>query len=214
LYAPEDSELIFFAVDNSRGLLDAGVKAYRAMVKRLAETSPTATQNVPLSLLKLQDAIMGLSRKDVGKDTLMMQKVRGVERRLHRLGLKHYAALFEEATGQVVGGNLRHSELRTYLDFFNMMGVVTHSNAAALDHLIVIDPLWLLKQITRIIRDPEQHRLPDVDRMLPGEPKKLLYEKGVLKTVMMKTLWQQETEALQVQLLNLCLQVRRGFGVG
>jgi hypothetical protein len=36
----------------------------------------------------------------------------------------------------------------------------------------------------------------------------MLYEKGVLESEIMELLWQQHEEKLQVELLNLCLQVR------
>ncbi len=208
LQSPPGSTLMFFVVDNTKGLDDPGVNAYRETVKKLAEASPTALQKVPVKLLKLQDAIVGLSREATSKDTAVMKKIRAkypADKALHRLDLADYTALFEEATGIATTNNTHHSTLRTYLDFFNMLGVVTHSNIPVLEDLIIINPLWLLKQITMIIRRPSLHPLP-IDRTLPGEPMRMLYEKGVLESKMMKLLWQQHEEKLQVELLNLCLQ--------
>ncbi len=209
LQSPPGSNLIFFVVDNTKGLKDAGVNAYRETVKKLAEASPTALQKVPIKLLQLQDAIVGLSREATRKDTAVMKTIRAkypTDKSLHRLDLADYTALFEEATGVAINDNIHDSTLRTYLDFFNMLGVVTHSNIPVLEDLIIINPLWLLKQITMIIRRPSLHPLP-IDRTLPGEPTRMLYEKGVLESKMMKLLWQQHEEKLQVELLNLCLQV-------
>jgi len=62
-----------------------------------------------------------------------------------------------------------------------MQGVVTHSNAPLADSLVIMDPHWLLKQITLIVRRPSLHPLA-IDKFLPRDPFDMLYTRGVLET--------------------------------
>ena len=116
------------------------------------------------------------------------------------LGLQDMARLYEAATGRdiqgvdvafmpslivrrwltllcMLAGDLQDSAFRLYLDFLNMHGVITHSNAPQLEDLVVIRPAWLLETLTKVIRVPKLHghSLPEHCR---DEPYDDLYKKG------------------------------------
>ena len=63
-------------------------------------------------------------------------------------------ALYPPYRARRNGGHLEDREFRLYLDFLHMLGAITHSNAAGLENLVIIDPLWLLRQKTAIRAAP------------------------------------------------------------
>ena len=64
LIVNDDDELIFFPVENSKGEKDVGVQKLRNKIMAFAEESkPTLDQNVPLSWIRIQDAIIQLRTK-------------------------------------------------------------------------------------------------------------------------------------------------------
>lgn len=203
--------LVFFAVNNTRGLEDPGVCAYRETLLKLAQNSKFAKQLVPFSFLRLQDALLRLTRPADTKqpDSAVMKSLREFYRQpvLHRLTLADFGRLYEEMFGTNIGGDVSNEDLRTYLQFLHLLGVVTHKSAAAVDDLVVIDPMWLLSQITAVIRLPQLHPSPG-DDLLPLVPKQNLYEHGILECVVLEKLWDCHEDYLQTQLFAFCLKVR------
>ena len=64
LIVNDDEGLIFFPVENSKGENDVGVQKLRDKIMAAAEESkPTLDQNVPLSWIRIQDAIIQLRTK-------------------------------------------------------------------------------------------------------------------------------------------------------
>lgn len=208
---PPASDLIFFVVDNTRGLQDPGVCTYREALLKLAEAALSATQLVPFNFLQLQDLIVNLTREPAPSrpDSPVMESLRKAHRQavLHRLTLTDFARLYEEVFNTSIK-SFDDGNFRLYLDFLHQLGVITHSSAAAIDNLIVINPMWLLSQITAVIRRPDLHPLPG-DNRLATEPKRSLYELGILESVILESLWKEHDSQLQSQLLAFCLQVRQ-----
>lgn len=90
----------------------------------------------------------------------------------------HAIAMTSHMTPSRSLGNLKHEEMRLFLDFLHMQGVLTHNNSELLDDLVIVDPLWLLQKVTVIIRRPSLHPLP-LDRRLSARGRDLLYKSGV-----------------------------------
>lgn len=100
-----------------------------------------------------------------------------------------------------------------------MQGVITHNNSRLLDDLVIIDPLWLLRTVTSVIRRLDLHPLP-INVILPKVPFELLYKKGIsssatimsfrvgiLELQLIPRLWEGLNEKLRRQLLGLMVQV-------
>lgn len=205
-----DSSLLFFPLDNTKGLDDAGVTLYRDSLQRLCRDAPSATQRVPLSLLHMLDLISALQREAKADDPPAVAAVRAqyqTQGRLHRLQLSDAAQLYSAACERQLGPAFgTDSDFRLYLDFFHMQGLITHSNAAGLDDLVIIDPLWLLQQETAIVRRPQLHPRAG-DDFLPATLKRALYDAGILKPGLVGRLWSDHAPAIQLQLLGLMMQV-------
>ena len=68
LIVNDDEELIFFAVENSKGENDVGVQKLRIKIMAAAEEcKPTTDHDVPLSWIRIQDAIIHLRQKKAAK---------------------------------------------------------------------------------------------------------------------------------------------------
>lgn len=87
-----------------------------------------------------------------------------------------------------------------------MQGVVIHSNAPLLEDLVIIDPMWLLRQVTRVVRRPSLHPML-ADRHLQGsKPFRQLYERGILESKMVNALWDEHATPVRSRLLGLMLE--------
>lgn len=209
LVQPE-SGLAYFALDNRCGLRDEGVRSYRDTLQKLCEAAPSATQRVPLDLLRFFDALAALEREPAGDDLRAVQQLRRAHGRLGRVShitLSDAAFLFSAVTARNVTADLNDKEFRLYIDFLHMMGAITHSNAPGLEDLIIIDPLWLLRQQTIIVRRPSLHPRPG-DDLLPATLFDSLYCKGILEPEMIPKLWSEHSPKLRLQLLGLMVQVK------
>ena len=88
--------------------------------------------------------------------------------------------LFQE--GLESAAEYNEEEFALFVKFLNMQGVVSHRRSNLLCDLVIIDPFWLLKKITAIIRDPTLHPHPEIDDVVPRDAWDLLYERGVLRS--------------------------------
>jgi hypothetical protein len=180
LVLPEDG-LLFFPVDNTKGLDDPGVQAYKQQMQDLAEESPSVKMPVPLGLLRFQDTITALTCPAAEGEPVVCSELRKQYSCKDDGGLCYLrlddARRVYQACLQGLEENVLEKHFRAYLDFLHMQGVVTHDNAPTLENLVVINPMWLLKSFTRIIRDKALHKLKE-DIHLPGEGEKALFEEG------------------------------------
>ena len=177
--------MLFFPVDNTRGLQDAGLQAYKAQLQTSITNSASVKLPVPTSLLRFQDMVAKLARAAVDDDTVLMQKLRikytgCQDAPVPYLWLTDAKAVYSECLEGLNEG-LEELEadrrLKLCLDFLHLQGALTHDNAAELKDLVVIDPRWLLKTLARVIRNPELHPLP-VDIHLPRAGFDLLFKQG------------------------------------
>jgi hypothetical protein len=213
LIQPETG-VVFYALDNRRGLNDPGVRAYRDQLQQLCTESESANQLVPLDLLRFMDAVSGLQRDAHPDDLQVVNRLRAEHHTPNALSwitLAESAVLFSSLVGRDVSGDLEDGEFRLYLDFLHMLGVITHSNAPGLEDLVVIDPLWLLQQETVIVRRPSLHPLPG-DNLLPAALFDNLYKHGLLEAELVPKLWPEHSTRLRLQLLGIMAQVRLSLG--
>jgi hypothetical protein len=213
LVQPETG-LLFYALNNCGGLQDPGVVAYRDKLQQLCEQSESATQRVPLDLLRFLDAFNALQREAREGDAQAVQRIRAARQTTSHVAyvsLAEAAQLFSSLTARDVLADLEDREFRLYLDFLHMLGAITHSNAAGLEDLVIIDPLWLLRQETAIVRRPSLHPLP-CDRLMAAVLFDSLYKHGILKPKIIPKLWAEHDQRLRLQLLGLMAQVGKGDG--
>jgi hypothetical protein len=59
----------------------------------------------------------------------------------------------------------------------DLQGVVMHNNTDLLHDLVIIDPEWLIKQLTMIIRDPKLHN-KEVDKRMGKMAREQLFNYG------------------------------------
>ena len=152
-------------------------------MQELAEASPSVAMPVPIGLMRFQDTITALTRPgDTGQlpicEQLRQEYAANENEGLSYLRLSEARAVYE-ASMQGLDEAVDEKNFRVYLDFLHMQGVLTHDNSAALEDLVVIDPMWLLKTFTRIIRNNKLHTFPE-DAHLPGPGEKALFETGAL----------------------------------
>eukprot|EP00730_Choanoeca_flexa_P019819 TRINITY_DN9690_c0_g1_i5.p1 TRINITY_DN9690_c0_g1~~TRINITY_DN9690_c0_g1_i5.p1 ORF type:complete len:1279 (+),score=334.90 TRINITY_DN9690_c0_g1_i5:87-3923(+) len=199
--------LLFFVVDNTRSDKDAGVQAYKSALQKLCEANPSVNMPVPYNLIKLQDSLHSLTQVAQADEPALFAELRkrynDGSKPLHYVRLDDMKEVYQACLG--TNETFRESEFRAYVDFLHMQGVITHSNAAALDDLVIVDPFWLLRTLTEAIRDPKLHPKP-VDDKMPPAAKRLLFEEGILDIDIVGQIWPDLDERLQQQILGLMLQ--------
>eukprot|EP00045_Choanoeca_perplexa_P016539 m.224419 g.224419 ORF g.224419 m.224419 type:complete len:1058 (+) comp17288_c0_seq2:1-3174(+) len=210
LVFPNDKgNLIFFSIDNTKGLGDPGVQAYKQRMQELAGASPSVSMPVPVGLLRFQDAITALTRPATPDQLPVCQELRARFAHADNQGLCYLrlddARAVYHACLEGLDEPAEEKNFRVYLDFLHMQGVLSHDNAAALEDLVVIDPMWLLKTFTRVIRDIRLHKFPE-DVRLPGAGEKALFKHGILYLDMLSYLWTMHDPTLRMELVGLMLQ--------
>jgi hypothetical protein len=179
-FVKPESGLIFYPLNNRLGKDDPGVQAYKAKLQELCEASPSAKASVPYSLLKLQDRLSLLTKAASARDTPVCQRLRvkygGGTQALSYVHYDDVRALFQE--GLDSASDYDEASFALFVDFLNMQGVISHRHSNLLRDLVIIDPFWLLKKMTAIIRDPELHRHPEIDDVVSPDALELLYDRG------------------------------------
>ena len=174
-----DTGLLYFAVDNTQSAQDPGVQAYKRKLQALCEANPCVSMPVPYNLIKLQDALQALARPGEGTEPALYQALRksygSSGQPLSYLRLPDVSKVYRACLGP--GEGFAEAEFRSYLDFLHMQGVISHSNAAALDDLVIVNPFWLLKTLTAVIRDPKLHPR-EVDQRISPQAMRMLYDEG------------------------------------
>jgi len=174
-----DTGLLYFAVDNTQSAQDPGVQAYKSKLQALCEVNPCVSMPVPYNLLKLQDALQTLTRPAEGQEPELYQQLRqsytGSSQPLSYMRLDDVSQVYQACLE--ASESFSEAEFRSYLDFLHMHGVVTHSNASALADLVILDPFWLLRTLTAIIRDPKLHPR-EMDQHISPAALRMLYDEG------------------------------------
>jgi hypothetical protein len=180
-FVKPETGLIFYPLNNRLGKDDPGVQAYRDKLQELCEASPSAKASVPYSLLKLQDRLTLLTKGASPRDTPVCQHLRvkfgDGSQALSYIHYDDVRSLYQEGLDKP--GDFRDKEFTLFVDFLNMQGVISHRHSNLLRDLVIIDPFWLLKKMTAIIRDPELHPHPEIDDVVSPNALKLLYTRGM-----------------------------------
>ena len=115
-----ETGLLFYALDNRRGLQDPGVKAYCDKLQQLCEERKSAKQHVPLDLMRFLDAFSALQREAQEGDPQVVAGIRAPRQTTSHvtyITLAEAAMLFSSLTGRNVCVDLEDREFRLYLDF-------------------------------------------------------------------------------------------------
>lgn len=211
----EGENLEFFPLDNTNGLKGRGIRPYRDVLQQLLQASESARQIVPSGLIKFQDVVGLLTKPPAEGEHPMLSGIRsraGAQTKdgcVFYLPLEDMALLYENCTeSELPPGDKRlvDATFRMYLDFLDMQGVVIHSNAPLLEDLVIIDPMWMLRQVTRIVRRPSLHPMLADRRLVGSKPFRQLYERGILESKMVNSLWDEHAATVRSRLLGLMLE--------
>jgi hypothetical protein len=161
------------------------LQAYKAQLQTSVVNSRFVSTPVPTGLLAFQDAIGKLTRP-LAASTSESDLFKGLrvkysgkeDGKVAYLWLTDAQAVYQECL-KGLDEPANEKSFQLYLDFLHLQGVLTHDNAAELKDLVVIDRMWLLKTLTRVIRNPDLHPLPG-DLRLPKAGKTSLFQQGGL----------------------------------
>jgi hypothetical protein len=159
-----DNGLVFYPINNTKSGDDVGVQSYKAKLWDLCTNSPSVSMPVSIALIKLQDKLTALASPLSITDSPMCLQVREKHNSLlgqmktdalQHLDWRDVQDLYRE--GLEPGETYNEHHLHVLVDFMDLQGVVMHYNTTGLTDLVIIDQVWLIKQLTRVIRDPQLH---------------------------------------------------------
>ena len=108
-----------------------------------------------MALLKFQDALYALTKAAAADEHPILTTVRkNYPGHVFHITLTEAASVYEGCAERRLHGHLADPTFRRYVDFLNMQGAIMHSNDPALEELLIVDPMWLLKTVTRVVREP------------------------------------------------------------
>jgi hypothetical protein len=186
----QKNDLCFWPVENSNGIDDEGLQAYKQALQQQCNASPFQE---PLSLLKFRDLVVQLSRggelnrSDLVVETATIcQSLRDKYKAsnestsgLNFLSLDDLRRVYEKCLSR--DEIFRPENFEDSVQFLHDNGVLTRyaSATASLDlrALVILSPSWLLSTLSYIIRDPEKQQ-HDIDLYLDEEHKTELFERG------------------------------------
>ncbi|PFX23024.1 uncharacterized protein LOC111333463 [Stylophora pistillata] len=163
LIVNEDDDLIFFPVENSKGENDLGIQKLRIKIMAAAEEcKPTTDQKVPLSWIRIQDAIIQLRQKKAARFCVT---------------LKEFPWAF--------GNNIHTDWSEETLKYFHEQGLVIYIyKDEDLSNWVLLKPQLLVDIIIQLVKpSPQVTQL----RGLRSDWK-LLQEKGVLTKQLLVTI--------------------------
>lgn len=148
-----NNDLVFFPVDATKGLDGVGISDFRSTLCRAIEDSTSVRQVVPLPFFQFQDMLAALSTFPVADENSALSAFRKGSGPVSHISLKEAATIFCTCVGRSFADDVTQDrEFRLYLDFLHMQGAISHSNAPALEDLVVVDPMWQLQMIVRVVR--------------------------------------------------------------
>lgn len=103
---------------------------------------------------------------------------------------------------------------RLYFRFLNLQGVITYFDSdSTLEQMVIIDPMWLLRAMTCIVRRPHLHPHAADHRFCESVPFKQLYDRGILEPSMFEYLWPEEDYSQAVKTLVLGTMLKHNLYV-
>ena len=135
LVVNEDEDLIFFPVENSKGENDVGVQMLRIKIMAAAEEcKPTTDDNIPLSWIRIQDAIIQLRQKKVARYCVTLRE-------------------FPWAFGNIIHTNWSEETLK----YFHEQGLIIYiPKEKDLSDWVLLKPEILVDIITQLVTSSPQ----------------------------------------------------------
>ena len=130
------SKLAFWPIDNTRATNDDVLKYLKEQILKTVSDMPHVRQQVPLVWTRVYEKLM-----ETGKPNLTLDETLQVSR---TCGL----SIIEELKG--------------FLAMYHELGMLLHFDGInELHNLVVLNPQWLVDQITMVIRDFAKHPYPE-----------------------------------------------------
>ena len=207
----EDPKLYFFPLDNTMGNTDPIVEALRRAIEQAARKDEKGyiDEELPLNFLETLDALKGPPYRHL-EEVVKIALENGIENRqsvimmlytFHELGvLLHFVA--EESCYEAY--RLLDAELPGPSAATTAVGFA--QPASLVEDFVVLDPQWLLNNLTLIIRDRELHPdgldLDAESELFRSDWKEFL-DKAIISELVLRTLWRTLDEQEQNFLTDL-----------
>lgn len=135
LVVNEDEDLIFFPVENSKGDNDVGVQMLRIKIMAAAEEcKPTTDDKIPLSWIRIQDAIIQLRQRKVARYCVTLRE-------------------FPWAFGNIIHTNRSEETLK----YFHEQGLIIYiAKDKDLSDWVLLKPEILVDIITKLVTSSPQ----------------------------------------------------------
>ena len=135
LVVNEDEDLIFFPVENSKGENDVGVQMLRIKIMAAAEEcKPTTDDKIPLSWIRIQDAIIQLRQRKVARYCVTLRE-------------------FPWAFGNIIHTNWSEETLK----YFHEQGLIIYiAEDKDLSDWVLLKPEILVDIITKLVTSSPQ----------------------------------------------------------
>ena len=135
LVVNEDEDLIFFPVENSKGENDVGVQMLRIKIMAAAEEcKPTTDDKIPLSWIRIQDAIIQLRQRKVARYCVTLRE-------------------FPWAFGNIIHTNWSEETLK----YFHEQGLIIYiAKDKDLSDWVLLKPEILVDIITKLVTSSPQ----------------------------------------------------------
>ena len=135
LVVNEDEDLIFFPVENSKGENDVGVQMLRIKIMAAAEEcKPTTDDKIPLSWIRIQDAIIQLRQRKVARYCVTLRE-------------------FPWAFGNIIHTNWSEETLK----YFHEQGLIIYiPKEKDLSDWVLLKPEILVDIITKLVTSSPQ----------------------------------------------------------
>ena len=135
LVVNEDEDLIFFPVENSKGENDVGVQMLRIKIMAAAEEcKPTTDDTIPLSWIRIQDAIIQLRQRKVARYCVTLRE-------------------FPWAFGNIIHTNWSEETLK----YFHEQGLIIYiAKDKDLSDWVLLKPEILVDIITKLVTSSPQ----------------------------------------------------------
>ncbi len=101
------------------------------------------------------------------------------------------------------------SELAVNLEFFDQVGIIMYSHADR--NLVILDPMWLIDYLCRIVRNPKLHKIvldPVGPLTIEEDLHHQLFNEGFLSGGCVSALWRDLSEEQRDRILQLAVRMR------
>eukprot|EP00924_Labyrinthula_sp_SR-Ha-C_P011311 snap_masked-scaffold_36-processed-gene-0.42-mRNA-1 protein AED:0.19 eAED:0.25 QI:0/-1/0/1/-1/1/1/0/961 len=165
----KDFSLCFFPVDNA---VNQGINVLRKTIKELVWNTSYLHEHVKISFSRTFKILSSLELKCI--------KAEQAKKFLQKYGL-------------------RATEFDTVMRFLNRRGLITYFNLNSLYNFIVIDPQWLIDQLTLIIFDMKHHPRPKFSKSLSAHYRTYV-SSGIISDKLMSDIWAHSGTSKDVQM--------------